>query len=260
MILNFSRTGRGIPLVLIHGLGSANTIWKPLIPFLVNDFDIIAVDLPGHGITPFPRDTKMTPRNLAEHVRETLDSVGVSQAHLVGNSLGGWTAMEFAAAFPDRTLSVTGLAPAGMRERALTRSDWRLKANRRLARAVRPFIPLMVSLEPLRAVGFARNSPIWRSWSKEVCQDAARAMAFAPGYDAALSGTFHHVADCTLQIPERIPVTIVFGDTDNTLPAHTSQTRRYLPEHGTWITWEQCGHAIQLDYPERVADLILGQL
>lgn len=257
MILDYTRVGSGsTSLVLVHGLGSARTIWKPLLTLLEQDFDIIAVDLPGHGTSPFPVGTLMTPRDLAEHVRETLDAAGVSKAHLVGNSLGGWTVLEYAAAFPDRTLSVLGLAPAGMRERPLGHADWRLKVNRRLARFVRPIIPLMVRFQPLRAIGFSRNSPIWKTWSKEICLDAARAMAGAVGYDAALEGTFHSVAECTNKIPSSIPITIIFGDTDNTLPPHTSQTRKYLPVHAEWRVWENCGHAIQLDYPERVAELI----
>lgn len=260
MILDVSRSGHGEPLVLIHGLGSARTIWKPLSKLLNNSFDIIAVDLPGHGTSSLTRDTKMAPMDLADHVRQTLDSLDVDKAHIVGNSLGGWTALEFAAAFPERTLSVTGLAPAGMRERPLIKADWRLKVNRRLALTVRPFIPVMVSVRPLRAIGFAHNSPRWRCWSKEVCRDAAWAMASATGYDLALAGTFHRVADCTSRIPVSVPVTIIFGDSDNTLPPHTSQTRRYLPPHAVWQTWPQCGHAIQLDYPDKVADLIRGHL
>lgn len=259
MILKYTRSGQGTPIVLIHGLGSAHTIWKLLTPMLVSNNDVIAVDLPGHGLSPFPARTPMSPRDLAKHVHDTLDAIGVGKVHLVGNSLGGWTALEFAAAYPERTLSVVALAPAGMRQTPLLRADWRLKFNRRLARTLRPVIGLIIRYERLRAIGFAHNSPIWKTWSIETCRDAARAMATASGYDAALSGTFGKVADCTMTIPASIPVTIVFGDTDNTLPTTTSQSRQYLPPHGKWLTWTNCGHAIQLDYPREVAELIWNQ-
>lgn len=258
MILNYSRSGHGEPLVLIHGLGSAQTIWKLLTPLLEPHFDVIAVDLPGHGTSAFPPGTPMSPRDLAQHVADTLDSLGINRAHLVGNSLGGWTALEFAAAFPERTATVVALAPAGMRETPLVRKDWRLTFNRRLARTLRPLLGLMVRYERLRAIGFAHNSPIWKTWSMQTCQDAARAMAQAEGYDAALVGTFGKVASCSAFIPETIPLHIVFGDTDNTLPAQTSQSRAYLPAHAHWTTWEKCGHAIQLDYPQRVAELVMS--
>lgn len=257
MILDYTRRGFGTtPLVFIHGLGSARTIWKPLLALLETEFDLVAVDLPGHGTTPFPTGTKMTPRDLAAHVHDTLDSLNIKTAHIIGNSLGGWAGLEFAAAYPDRTLSVIGLAPAGMREHPLQHSDWRLMGTRRLARAVKPFMSSMIRYAPLRAIGFAFNSPIWRTWSLETCLDAGHAMAGATAYKEMLQGTFNVVADCTLKIPASIPTTIIFGDSDNTLPPHTSQSRKYLPPHGQWITWERCGHAIQLDYPARVADLI----
>jgi len=108
----------------------------------------------------------------------------------------------------------------------------------------------------LRAFGFARNSPVWETWSLETCRDAAQAMASSRGYDTALTGTLGRVASCTATIPSTIPVTVVFGDTDTILPPTTSQSRRYMPAHGRWLEWERCGHAPQLDVPDRVVELV----
>lgn len=256
MQLNYTRTGNGPSVVLIHGLGSAATIFKPLVKVLSQKFDVISVDLPGHGITPYVSGTLMSPRDMASHVIETLDAIGVKQAHFVGNSLGGWIAMEIAAAYPERTLSAVGLAPAGMRTAPLTHSDLLLSFNRILAKSLKPFISVLVPLKFMRAVGFSRNSPLWQGWSLEICRDAAEAMAGAKGYPYALRATFGKVADCTKSIPADIPVVVVFGDTDNIIPAKTGQSRIFMPPHGQWLTWENCGHAIQLDYPDKVAELI----
>ena len=255
-MLTFERTGNGPPLVLIHGLGSARTVWKPVIPALAASFDVIAVDLPGHGQTPWTGGTPMDPLALAGHVRDTLDALGVAQAHVLGNSLGGWAALELAAAFPDRVASVTALAPGGMRDRAATRIRLAFRLNRYLSIATRPLLPVLLANTTLRGAGFARNSPVWKTWSIETCRDAAEAMARSGGYPAALDGTLGRVADCTRRIAASIPITIVFGDTDNVLPARTSQSRRHLPQHARWLDWERCGHAIQLDYPERVVALV----
>ena len=256
MLLTYDRTGNGPPLVLIHGLGSARTVWKRIIGALASSFDVVAVDLPGHGRTRWVAGTPMHPPALARHVLETLDACGIERAHLVGNSLGGWTALEMAGAAPQRVMSVTALAPAGMRDAPATRVKLSFKINRYLARAARPVLPVMLSREWLRGVGLARNSPVWRTWAIETCRDAAEAMAGARGFDAALEGTIGRVARCTAAIPASVPVTIVFGDTDTILPARTSQSRRYLPAHGRWLDWERCGHAIQLDYPDRVVALV----
>ncbi len=242
--------------MLIHGLGSARTVWSRVTPALAKAFDVIAVDLPGHGKTPLVAGTPMDPRSLADVVVRTLDTLGVDRAHLVGNSLGGWTAVEIAAAYPDRVASVTALAPAGMRDVPLARISFAFKLNRYLAVGLRPLLPLILRSERLRSIGFARNSPVWKTWSIETCRDAADAMAKSRGYAPALHAILGRVADCTARIPPTIPLTVVFGDTDVVLPARTSQSRRHLPPHARWLEWERCGHAIQLDHPERVVSLV----
>lgn len=256
MLLRYDRIGDGPPLVLVHGLGSARTVWKPVMPALARTFDVTAVDLPGHGETSWVAGTPMDARALARHVLGTLDVLGIARAHLVGNSLGGWTAVELAAAHPDRVASVTALAPGGMRDVPSTKIALSFKINRYLAVAARPLLPLALKSERVRALGFAPNSPVWKTWSLETCRDAADAMALSPGYHAALAATVGRVADCTARIPATIPLTIVFGDTDRVLPPETSQSRRFLPPHGRWLEWERCGHAVQLDYPDRVVELV----
>lgn len=259
MLLAHERIGTGTPLVLIHGLGSASTIWRPLIARLTTGFDVLTIDLPGHGRTPWMPGIDVDPAALAQHVLETMAAAGIPRAHLVGNSLGGWTALEMAAVAPDRVASVLALAPAGMRDAPLTQIDPHLIRNRRLARALRPFFPLMLRSRTLRGIGFAHNSPLWRTWDHQTCRDAAEAMANCPAYSPTLHATFGRVADCALRIPAAIPVRVIFGDTDNVLPASTSQSRAYLPAHATWEVWDRCGHAIQLDYPDRVAMAVREQ-
>lgn len=255
-MLAHDRRGSGDPLVLIHGLGSAKTVWALVTPPLAKTFDVIAMDLPGHGETPWVGGTAMDPRSLADSVRATLDGLGIARAHVAGNSLGGWVGLELAAAYPDRVASITALAPGGMRDKPLEKISLAFRLNRYLAVGLRPLVPVVIKSDRLRGLAFSRNSPVWKSWSIETCRDAAHAMAISKGYDAALNGLLNRVAECTSRIPSSIPVTIVFGDTDTVLPPSTSQSRRFLPAHGRWLEWERCGHGIQLDHPDRVVSLI----
>jgi len=254
--LEYERQGSGPTLVLIHGLGSARTVWKLVTAKLARSFDVIAVDLPGHGQTPWVVGTAMDAPSLAEHVHETLAALGITRAHLLGNSMGGWTALELAAAHPDRIASVVALAPGGMRDEPSKKIHPAFRINRYLAVATRPLLPVMLRVSWLRGLGFARNSPIWKTWTIETCRDAANAMARSPGYEAMLVATIGRVAERAAAIPPTIPVTVVFGDTDNVLPPSTSQSRRYMPSHAEWLTWESCGHGIQLDHPDRVVELV----
>ncbi len=56
-------SGAGEPLVLIHGMGSASTAWKPIRPLLNPHFKVITLDLPGHGKTPYLKGQPMDPHS-----------------------------------------------------------------------------------------------------------------------------------------------------------------------------------------------------
>ncbi len=95
-------------------MGSSSNAWKLITPALQEKFQVISFDLPGHGKSAFDPDQAMDPYSLALLIKNQMDILNISKAHLSGNSLGGWIALEIAAAFPERILSVTALAPAGL--------------------------------------------------------------------------------------------------------------------------------------------------
>ena len=95
-------------------MGSASTAWKVIRPALEEKFQVTAIDLPGHGKSDFDPNQAMDPYSLALLITKQMDELGIEKAHIAGNSLGGWIALELGAAFPDRVLSITGLAPAGL--------------------------------------------------------------------------------------------------------------------------------------------------
>src|SRR4051812_50045041 len=88
--LAYDRTGRGEPLVLLHGQGFSRRCWDPIIDMLAADRDVIAVDLPGHGESPRqPKGTGSAPHDLAVAVAELLDELDLPTVHVAGNSSGG---------------------------------------------------------------------------------------------------------------------------------------------------------------------------
>lgn len=103
--------GTGTPLVLFHGLNGSWRIWKPVLPALEARHAVFAPTLTGHrGAPPLaPGPSGIKP--IADEMEARLDAAGITRAHLVGNSLGGWLAAELAAR--GRALSVTAFAPAG---------------------------------------------------------------------------------------------------------------------------------------------------
>lgn len=96
------KTSEKPALVLVHGLGSAGTIWKSLYEELQDHFHIYPLDLPGHGEAAL-QDEPLDPRSLADAIAMMMESEHrITEFHVAGNSLGGWIALELAAAYPDR--------------------------------------------------------------------------------------------------------------------------------------------------------------
>lgn len=252
-----SSTQTGAPhIVLVHGMGSAATAWKPLTPLLQERFNVITVDLPGHGQTPMIASQSMDPISIGELVdREIKEQLGVTEFDVIGNSWGGWIALEMAASFPNSVRSVTALAPAGFWlatyvQRRPGASQFRLLTSRSAALA-----PSFLKYERSRKLGFSDVSPRWRQFSYELCLDATLAMANSPGYFPAWDGMLHQRFDS--RIDSNIPVKIIFGDSDKTLPATTCQERTMAPQHSQWIIFEECGHAPMWDNTEKVAAHVL---
>ena len=244
------------PLVLIHGLGSAATTFKPILTELSKNFRVISVDLPGHGQSKYSKSQAMDPASLGAAIFETVESeYGIKKFHVVGNSLGGWIALEMAASRPEQILSVVGLAPAGL---WLVPATGRLPSEARsyyLAKSLKPFIKIGLMSKLLRKIGFERVSPKWQELSYETCLDASMAVVNCRSYFPTWDGMIGRRFDA--KVPESVQVTILFGDLDNTLPADGSQERSLAPSHSVWLTIENCGHAPMWDHPDLVLKAVL---
>ena len=249
--LNIQRYGSGpIKLVAIHGLGSASSAWKLVLPEFSKRYEFITLDLPGHGDAFMLANLEMNPVRISEIIIAELKAIGIEKFHLIGNSLGGWIALEMAAAYPEHVLSVTGVAPAGLWLKPKTNRNGELAVSRYLARISLPFAKTIARIKFMRKIGFKLVSPQWEKFSPETCADAAIAMGGASGYytiwDAFLGNRFDK------EISTTIPVTILFGDSDYTLPAATSQEKSLAPKHCRWVVLPQSGHAPMWDRVDEV--------
>ncbi|MHA6781447.1 alpha/beta fold hydrolase [Pseudonocardia saturnea] len=110
----FRVAGSGPPVVLVHGIGDSSATWAPVLPALARRHLVIAPDLLGHGSSDKPR-ADYSVAAYANGVRDLLGVLGVERATLVGHSLGGGVAMQFAYQFPERTerLVLVGSGGAG---------------------------------------------------------------------------------------------------------------------------------------------------
>jgi pimeloyl-ACP methyl ester carboxylesterase len=242
-------------LVLIHGLGSAGTIWKTLIPELILDFSVYVIDLPGHGDAPLKGDINLDPKSLAKDIVEILErDHGVTEMHVAGNSLGGWIALEMANVAPRRVKSVTGLAPAGLwLEGPISKLPPSMDA-RILAKISQFFMPIAYHLPPLKALGYRKITHLWRELSYESCRDSVIAMARSTGFMPLWRAVRHQ--KFVSEIPSDVDVTIVFGDHDIMIPKNIAQDRSVAPAHAKWIEVENCAHVIMWNFPGLTVDFI----
>jgi 3-oxoadipate enol-lactonase len=103
------------PIVLLHGVAESHVAWQQWVPVLSPKFRVIRPDLPGFGESPLPAAYDCTTRQVARDVAQFLDGVGIERFHLVGAKIGGSTALQLAADYPDRvkTLAVFGTPAKG---------------------------------------------------------------------------------------------------------------------------------------------------
>lgn len=103
--LYWESTGKGSPLILLHGHSLDRTMWDPQMAALSRHFRVIRYDLRGYGRSTLPREGE--DRLHAEDLKLLMDRLGIARAHVVGLSLGGTVALDMLALHPERLLSVT---------------------------------------------------------------------------------------------------------------------------------------------------------
>ena len=102
---NFSQSGEGPGLFLIHGIGAAEDAWRFIVPKLSEYFTVITYDLRGHGNSPVT-NKNFTLDDLVIDLERIREKTKIEKAHFFGHSLGGMIAPAYARKFPDNIISL----------------------------------------------------------------------------------------------------------------------------------------------------------
>jgi pimeloyl-ACP methyl ester carboxylesterase len=246
-------------LVCLHGFTDTWRTWELVLPSLERRHDVLAPTLAGHAGGP-PIEGAVSGAVLADAVERAMDEAGFETAHVVGNSLGGYLALQLAARGRART--VVALAPAG---------GW-AAGDEAHEDALAFFTTMQELLKP--AVAHAEaivSSPEGR---RRATQYTAVNFEHIPA--ELLAHQMRGAAACPAVVPlveharregwtldaERIscPVRIVWGTEDRLLPWPAAAARyrdEWMPR-ADWVELEGIGHCPQLDVPVETAQLILG--
>jgi pimeloyl-ACP methyl ester carboxylesterase len=252
------RGGSGEPLVLIHGFSGTRAVWTPVLSELERAHDVLAVNLAGHvGGPQLGPGVEVCMSALIDAVEADIDAAGFDTAHLVGNSLGGWFALELA--MRGRARSVVGVAPAGGWE-AGTKAERRLRTlftrNHKLASAALPHLEKLVRRPRLRRMMLrdvvAHGERVPPAAAAALVSDAVNCSVYFPLMDAILrDGPPRDFAEVSC------PVLLVWGTRDRILPmAQYSWRLRELLPAASWAELPGLGHVPMSDDPQLVARTI----
>ncbi|EHK53866.1 alpha/beta fold hydrolase [Allomesorhizobium alhagi] len=118
---SYIRSGAGEPLLLIHGVGMNATIWQPQIELLKSRYDVIAIDMLGHGESRLPPESPVL-SDYASQVIELIDHLGLEKVSIVGHSMGALVAQEVALSAAERVRRIVSLNAVFRRPPSLARA------------------------------------------------------------------------------------------------------------------------------------------
>lgn len=256
----YRRRGAGPALLLLHGLGCDSSTWEPVIDALAEHYTVIAPDLLGHGESDKP-DADYSLGGYANGMRDLLTVLDITKVTVVGHSLGGGVAMQFAYQYPDRTERIVLVSSGG------------------LGREVTPLIRFLslpgsgaalsvATFRPWRGVVAAGMRALSRTGVRELRdldEVAAIYESFAdPRARHAVRRVTRHVLDWRGQfvtmtdrsyLARIVPVLVVWGADDMVIPVSHADVARGQAWTDVHVL-DDTGHFPHRDHPERFAQIL----
>ena len=247
----------GVPVVLVHGFGGDKDNWSFYAPYLTGRYRLICPDLPGFGDTSRDPSLDYDCRLQAQRLREFLGALGIEKCHLGGNSMGGYIALLFAMAYPERLRSLTLFNNAGVLGTEPSELQTIVEADPEST----PLVPRTPD-EMRDLLAFVVHKPrfIPRRFLDLLHGDQAPhlplmdrifSQLLADMLDRPLNDELHQV---------KVPTQIIWGRHDR-LSHHTSATVQHGAIAGSeLVIFEDVGHVPMIEKPAKAAKHHLGFL
>ena len=236
--LHYEVHGDGPPVVLAHGAGGTHMSWWQQVPAMSEHFRCITFDQRGFG---YSRDVADGPGRAAfvDDLHALLEHLGIDRVALVGQSMGGWTTLGFAAAWPERvTALVLCDTPGGYSDPEVAR----LMAQRPAVRGA--FAPSFAAREPELAFLYRE---IQRSTPDLAPGGRARAAARPRSAPTDIAPVIEH----------EVPVLFVVGEEDSIFPAAALEAMHRKLPGSEFALVPDAGHSVYFERPEVFNRLVI---
>jgi pimeloyl-ACP methyl ester carboxylesterase len=244
----FGEGGGRTPLVLLHGLNDSHATWHRVAPALARDRLVLALDLPGHGLSGRP-DASYELAWYARVVGRWLEATGLERVDIVGHSFGGGVAQALLLEHGPRLRRLVLAAPGGLgKEIAL---GLRLASLPHLVeRFGQPFMALGTRL----ALGAAREgmgrAHIAERSAMSARQGTARAFARTVRDIIDWRGQRRNFMARAHELADLPPIAVLWGDRDRIIPAAHGRALARAVDGVSFREFAGCGHYLHHDAPE----------
>ena len=258
---SYRRAGNGPLLVLLHGIAGNSATWEDVMRRLSEHHTVIAPDFLGHGESSKPRGDYSLGA-YANGIRDLLGALGYERGTIVGHSLGGGVAMQFAYQFPERCERLVLVSSGGLgREVHLLLRAAALPG----AEAVLPWLctaggrTVATMTHVLGRLGLRASTDLeemWRNFSS--LDDPAARHAFVHTVRGLIDlGGQRVSATDRLYLAAELPTLIVWGERDPLIPVRHAHVAHERIPGSRLAVFPGAGHFPYRDDPQRFAALVL---
>ena len=242
----------GIPIVLLHGFDSSVFEFRRLLPLLATKQETWAVDLLGFGFTDRPVSISFTPATIKTHLYFFWKTLIVRPMVLVGASMGGAAAIDFALTYPDAVQTLVLIDSAGFaRGPAIARFLFPPLGELATSFLRSPGVRRQVSLQAYYESSFASVDALLCAALHLQCANWQQAIiAFTK------SGGYNFLADKIAAIAQ--PTLVLWGDSDKILGLKDAAKFQQAIAHSKLVWVKHCGHVPHLEQPQVTAEQILA--
>lgn len=238
--VRIDEAGDGPPLLLLHR-STGRTGWDAFEDRLSASFRTIVPDLPGYGRSERP-DWAREPRDLAILMQRLLDRLDVDGVALVGLGLGGFIAAEMATMNQSRLSSLTLVGAAGIKPDEGEIMD-----------------QMLLAYQDYIGSGFSDESSFARRFGEDVDRDIKDIWDFSRIMTARITWSPYMFSR---RLPHllgevTVPALVVWGEDDRVIPPSTAQQYAGGLADATVELIADCGHLVEFDQPDRLAELIM---